>query len=121
MMLRLPVFPLLPVFGYVVALGGVRYRVRFTWRERVAGWYLDLLTQDGEPVVTGRRIEPQFDTLAGLLPRGRPDGVLYVRGTALASRMQLGTDVQVYFVPTAALPPEEVGDDGYRVAMGGGG
>lgn len=65
------------------AAGGVQVRVRLTWRERVAAWYLDLFepagvaeagtaSAVGPPIVLGRRVSPRFAPLLGLVLEGLP-------------------------------------------------
>lgn len=53
----LTLFPDEPAFGYAVQLDGVSYRLSFYWEERAAGWYLDLADAQGEPIISGIRLD----------------------------------------------------------------
>jgi hypothetical protein len=55
-MLLLPVFAGQSQFSYIVRLDNAEYRLRFTWLERAASWYLDVELPDGTRLATGRRI-----------------------------------------------------------------
>lgn len=43
---------------YTVTLGGVTYRFRQRWNERVGAWYLDVWTVDGELLKLGGKLLP---------------------------------------------------------------
>jgi len=62
-----------------VAWGGVQVRLRFTWRQRLGAWYLDIFELAdvaeagvagavGDPIVLGKRISPRWAPLLGLVP-----------------------------------------------------
>ena len=111
----MPVFPDLPAVSYIITLDGARYRLRFTYRERTASWYLDVETQGGEPIATGRRMSGRFNPLDGVAAVERPPGAFLIRGN-LATRDQLGTEdgLLIYFGEDE-IPPEEEPDLGYTV------
>jgi hypothetical protein len=115
--IALPVFPGLPQSIYTITLAGTRFRVRLTWRERTASWYLDLLAQDGTRIVSGRRLVAKGMPLVGLLPEGGPDGQFYVDAVNITRREQLGADAFLLFYPTADLPTQTQLDEGFRVVV----
>lgn len=103
----LPVFPGQPQHSYTLTVGTERFRLRFTWRERTAAWYLDVYTQTGTPLAMGRRLSPLYAPLLDLSLVGGPSGHLLVTGPEPYTREQLGTDLLVLHVPAdeVASPP----------------
>jgi hypothetical protein len=80
---QVAVFPDLPQHVQTLTWGDVQVRVRFTWRQRTASWYLDIFETAGvaeagvvgalgAPIVTGRRISSRWAPLLGLAPVGLP-------------------------------------------------
>ncbi len=59
-----------------IALGGVSYRVRLTWRPYCEAWYLDLLAVDGTEILLGVRVEPGANLLLWADPAVAPPGGL---------------------------------------------
>lgn len=76
---RLPLFPERPAQSYTIALDGVQYQIRLTYRERTASWYLDLYDEQGEAVLLGRRLSPGAPPLNEGVTKG-PPGVLFAAG-----------------------------------------
>jgi hypothetical protein len=97
-------YPGLPASSQVLTLGGTRYRLRLTWRERLGAWYADLWTQDGAEVWLGQRVSAKWALGAGLVPEGAPEGLLLVRGPDLYRREDLGRSLKLVFYPDAELP-----------------
>lgn len=102
----LPTFPAIPSTRYTVTLGGARFTVRLTWRDRPdeGGWYLDLWTAAGAAIALGRRLCPGMSPLPLEAHAEAPDGVLLVRGPDPYRRADLGSDLVLVFVPTDELP-----------------
>lgn len=94
----------LPASSQALTLGGTRYRLRLTWRERLAGWYADLWTQDGVEVWLGQRVSAKWALGAGLGPEDAPQGLLLVRGPDTYRRDDLGRSLQLVFYADAELP-----------------
>lgn len=100
---RLSVQPTQPSALQTVTLDGVPFRVRLTYRYRLAAWYLDLWTIDMTPLALGRRLSAGWMPLAGYdLPDG-PDGFFYVRGSDGYDRLDLGGTVQLIYFSRAEL------------------
>lgn len=97
-------FPAVPSHIQTVTLGGRQYRIRCTYRERTASWYVDLFDRDGNPIATGRRMSPGWALLSAVGLPGAPEGVLYVRGADGYSRDELGRSLRLVFYPTSELP-----------------
>lgn len=95
----------LPSQSQTVTLDGVVYQVRVTYRRRLSAWYLDLLTQSGDPLIMGRRLTPGWSPLSGRRAVvGGPDAVLYVSDIADPYRRdQLGRELTVTLYPSRLL------------------
>ncbi len=103
-MQELPAFPNLPQHVMTLTLDGRTYRYRRTYMPRMRGWYVDIETMDGEPVVSGRRLCGEWAPLTGLDVDF--DGLLYVRGPDSYQREDLGGDLREIFIL-----PEELEDE----------
>lgn len=112
----LQAFPGVPSFRYRVTLDGVRFDVRFTWFERRRGWFLDVWTADGTPIVSGRRLSPGSSPLIGLGLDDDPAGLLYVSGPDPYNQADLGASLRVVYVSSADLV-STVADDGLTVTF----
>ena len=99
-----------PCQSQVLTLGGAQYRLRLTWRERLAGWYADLWDAEGAQVWAGVRVSSSWALGFGLSPENRPDGIFLVRGPNEARRQDLGASQRLVFYGTDELP-EIVADD----------
>jgi len=69
-----------PSYVRKVQLDGVVFKYRMTWRDRTACWYMDLLTLQGVPIVSGRRVSPG----SAIIPRGTPGappGIIFCDGS----------------------------------------
>lgn len=114
-----PGFPDLPQHTMSVELGGATYRLTFTWRERTRGWYLDLHTEDGAPVLLGRRLSPGSGPALGVTPEVLEDVLLLVLGREPYEQADLGRE-------GLRLLELELGDEessptsGLTVTLGGG-
>ena len=113
----LPTFPDLPQSLQTLTLELVQYRVRFTWRERLQAWYLDLLELDETPIVLGQRVSPGWGPLYRLLPMASPPGLFFVSGPEPYSREMLGSEVVVLFASSDEIPPDTVTDSGLTVTL----
>lgn len=63
-----------PVYDYTVDLDAVTYRIRLTFRERPASWYLDLWTSADEPLLLGKRLSVNTALLTDYQIAGLPPG-----------------------------------------------
>jgi hypothetical protein len=109
----LPGYPEQPDQTYLITLENGRdadgeeiapssLRVRLTWRERVAGWYLTLSTSDDVVISEGNRLCPgaalSFQTAEA------PPGVLLVVGEDGYAQADLGTSLLVVYYPPDEIP-----------------
>lgn len=94
----------LPQHIQSLTLGLSQFRLRLTYRKRIAAWYADLYTLSGTPIWLGQRVSTRWGMGLGLNAENEPDGVLYVRGPAEYVRANLGDTVRLVFYPTAELP-----------------
>lgn len=67
-----------PFYSETVTLDGTPYVLTFRYNQRVAGWYLDLATIDGEVVAAGLKLVCEWDVLALVANPLRPPGALFV-------------------------------------------
>ena len=118
---RVRSFPDLPQHTQTVTLGDAQYRLRLTWRERPAAWYLDILALDDTLIVAGRRLSPQFSPTLGFVLESGPDGLLYVRGTFDPyPRQALGQTIDLFrFADSELTDPDPPADDGVVVTLSG--
>lgn len=49
-----------PFYEYSIALQGQSLVFRFTYNDRIAGYSIDLLDQDNNPIVIGERLIPGY-------------------------------------------------------------
>jgi hypothetical protein len=101
--LALSTFPNLPASRQTVTLESTQYRVRLTWRHRCQGWYFDLWTLDGTPLLLGRRLSAGWGPNLGLIVENGPTGFLLVRGLDGYAREDLGDSVQLVYYTAAEL------------------
>ncbi|MFU8802627.1 MAG: phage baseplate plug protein [Bradymonadaceae bacterium] len=113
---QLRAFPNLPNHTMTVRLGGITFRYRRTYRPRLRAWYVDIFNQDGNPVLIGRRINPEW-SLQGSLPVEEIPGIIFVRGPEGYTREELGRDLVEIFIPTDELPVIDTEDDGVQVVL----
>lgn len=101
----------LPAQLQTVALAGTIYRIRATYKNRLGSWYIDILRQDGTPVLTGRRVTPGWALNLAKHPELDIDGLLKVSNVADPyPRDALGNELNITFYPILGLkpsPPEE--------------
>lgn len=107
MALILPTFPGEPDKPITIELEGRDYILRYRWSERRAGWYIDLLTEDGEPIMLGRRLCPRERPLEGVADDRAPPGVLVVTGPDAYFRDDLGASLLLMYVEAEAVPRPE--------------
>lgn len=92
-------------FDLTMQLGPTKLRLRMTYRERTASWYLDIYELNGTPLLLGRRLTPTWSPLYNnaLIPN-LIDGYLYVRGSEGYRQKDLGTDSLVlWYIPASDL------------------
>lgn len=83
---RLPFDSAAEDYLVTVPLDGVTYRLRVRWNGRAAAWLLDLLTDDGTPIVHGRRLAVGHDIWQQARYRPVPPGVLIPYDTERTQR-----------------------------------
>lgn len=119
---------IMPIPAGSVALGSFRYQItvnngddldgttlslRYTWFERLSGWYLDIFDADGDTILGAQRIAPGA-VLA--FPSDIPPGRFAVFGSDDYLQTDLGTNLQlVYFTPTEV---QAIDEDPNRMTLG---
>ena len=103
-------FPLLPDTTQTVTLNAVQYRLRLYWRDRLAGWYVDLVSLAGEGIALGRRVSPGSIAVPDV---HRIEAVKLPGGGLLAFGPQAGAqeDSGIIIIP---LPPCLLLDDSFE-------
>ncbi len=104
-------FPLLPDTTQTVTLNAVQYRLRLYWRDRLAGWYVDLVSLAGEGIALGRRVSPgsiAVPDVHRIEAVKLPGGGLLAFGDLFAYvREDLGATVKVLFFTPDEVPAGE--------------
>ena len=116
---QVAVFPEHPQHIQTLTWGDTQVRVRFTWRQRTAAWYMDVFEPAdgtvpgaifGDPIVTGRRISPRWAPMIGLSVEGLPliGEVLAVVDAPVGGdpylRSDFGDLVRLLLVPESEIP-----------------
>ena len=101
---QLAAFPESPQHTQTVSLGGVQFRVTFTFRDRTSSWYMDLRTIGEEDLALGRRLSPRWGPVLNLALVGGPKGILWVEGPEPYARFDLGGLLVVKLVDPSELP-----------------
>ena len=104
MALVLPSFPDQPDTTISVELDGVVYRLRYLWSGRRRAWFVDLATEDGEPIVQGRRLCPRESPLSGVADDRAPRGRFIVTGPDGYFQRDLGRSLLLLYVAEDELP-----------------
>lgn len=105
-MLKIMFDPGVPHQTSTVSLGGVAYRIKAVWRERLRGWYISLYLSDGTPIATGRRLAAGALVVRDIM-RHDPDapagGVLLGVGVDDYAREDLSVDggIHLYYLTRA--------------------
>lgn len=119
-------FPDEPQHSLTVAWGDKQVRLRLTWRERVAAWYLDIFELDdaegeGAAITRGRRVSVRWGPLTGLRPVGLPsDPALIVDGGEGGDpylRSALGDAVRLLLVGLDEFPTPDTGTPDLTVTI----
>lgn len=112
-----------PAFSLQTVVGLVEMRLRITYRQRVAAWYVDAFDLDSNLIVAGRRLSPNFSPFLGLAletidPPSLPEDVLWiVRGPSPYAREDLGDTLNLITLGLDELPPPETGADAVTVTV----
>lgn len=108
MIQQLPLRPSIPNYRVGTVLNSTPVLLDVRWNARDAAWYLDMLTEDEDPIAIGCKI------VLGVLLGGRSTNPAFPVGVLMAADLSgegreatlddLGTRVLVYF-----YTPEEIG------------
>lgn len=93
-----------PSFIQTVTLSGAKYRLRLSWNERTAGWYMGLRKLDGTGIIEGVRLSAGWCPLLGLSSADKPSGMFYVAGPKEYVRADLGVSLQLRYYELDELP-----------------
>ncbi len=111
MAIQIPIpTPVPPHVSVEVTLDGVAYEVRLRWNERGERWFFSLFDAEGQSLAPGRALVLDFPLLGRFLRnRSRlPAGQFVAVDTAdsgeEAGLDELGTRVQLLYVPASELP-----------------
>jgi hypothetical protein len=107
MPLKMPFFHDYPAHRYQVALDGVVYEIRLTYRQRTSSWYLDLWDEQGNEIVKGRRLSPNWSPQGGMVTDG-PPGLLVAFGRDPYDRYEIDL---FYFTEEELLAAKPVAAD----------
>jgi hypothetical protein len=76
----------------------------FTYRKRTSSWYIDVLSAEGEPLASGRRLTPGWNPLDYYARPPLPLGVFLVTGPDNYAKNDLGERLLILYVPEAEIP-----------------
>ncbi len=103
----LPLIPSVPNYRVGTVLGTAPFVLDVRWNGRDGAWYLDILDEDAEPILTGIRV------VLGALLGGRSVNPAFPPGRLIAADLSgegrdagiddLGTRVLVYFYSAAEV------------------
>lgn len=76
----------LPHFDLQVVLSDTVYTLEFKWNQREGAWYMDVRTEDGEPIVSGVKVVVDFPLARRSQDPRRPAGALVAIDTTERQR-----------------------------------
>lgn len=76
---------------FTMALDGNQYGFEFTWNDRDSRWYMDLLDDAGNYVLTGLPVVTDYPLISRFHVAGRPPGNIFAIDT-LGAGMDAGKD-----------------------------
>ena len=100
---RLAAFADLPSHTISTILGGNSFRVRYTWRERMRAWYVDLFDNDGNALAVGRRMSPKSTPWSNFIADGFPTVFVICVGPDGYGQLDLGEILALVANTTAEL------------------
>lgn len=99
---EIPVNPDFADQEMIVRLSLRTFRIRLRFSVREAAWYMDLSTEEGTVIITGRKLVSDWSLLRNLVGTDRPSGDLVTTDTAgtgaTAGRDELGPDRRVRLI-----------------------
>ncbi len=91
----------------LTTLDGREYSLRFIWNAREESWYFFLADQDESPIVSGRKMVPDWDLLKRVRDERRPPGPILLRDLTGNQRKpglgDLGNEFQLYYFDQAEI------------------
>jgi hypothetical protein len=81
------------------------FTLRFTYRTRSEGWYLDIVDANGNDLARGRRLSASWGPILGMQIDGAPAGIMFVRGPSRYTRDQLNEELQLLRLDVAEITP----------------
>lgn len=76
-MITIPIpSPLLPAFTQRSRLDGREYVISFVWNARESRWFVELLDENADPIVSGVKVIPNFPLLRRVVDPRCPPGEL---------------------------------------------
>ncbi len=103
----IPVKPSVPWQELQVVLDGVTFTLELQWSERDLGWYLNIMTEAGEPICMGVKVVIDWPLGGRCSDPRMPAGSLLAADTSSARRdpvlADLGARVLLTYVPAEEL------------------
>lgn len=101
-----------PSHRYTTPLEGVQYEFRLTYRDRTASWYLDMWDAQGNLLLAGRRLSPNWSPQRGMITNGPPGGLF-----AVGSDPYARDEIELWYLEAAECVPVEETDTGLIVLV----
>lgn len=67
-----------PSFVETVSIGDTTYRLAFSWNEREGFWYMDISTDDDDPILLGLKLVANWELMRRFADERLPDGQILV-------------------------------------------
>lgn len=105
MALTIPLDPTLTHYDEQVTLDGTTYTLEFRWNTRASAWFMNVLTEQADPVIAGIRIVVDMPLGIRSSDTRRPKGLLFAVDTSGQRRDpgidDFGTRVFLLYHPLA--------------------
>ena len=105
MALTVPLDPTLTHYDEQITLDGVTYTLEFRWNTRAAAWFMNILTEQGDPITAGIRIVVDMPLGLRSSDTRKPKGLLFAVDTSGERREPViddfGTRVVLLYHPLA--------------------
>jgi len=106
----LPLRTDVPDYEFQTVLDGTTYTLGLRWNGREAAWYLDISTEDGDPISLGSKVVLNYPLAARCVDLRRPPGALIAFDTSGEDKApginELGARVVLIYHNVDDLPIE---------------
>lgn len=109
----IPLDPTLTHYDLQISLDGVNYTLEFRWNTRESKWYMDVRTEEGDPIYVGLALVVDHPLGKRCRDTRFPSGVLVAVDTSSARQdpgiADLGDRVKLLYYEASELPVDVTG------------